>query len=76
MGGKPVIYLYPPTATRVSAKLLLVPEWEFSAIYPVVPAKTTLQGQELEWIVDASPNGSLKEANTGLEVSYLYWEAE
>ncbi|RXW11895.1 hypothetical protein EST38_g13961 [Candolleomyces aberdarensis] len=75
-GGKPVIYLYPPSATRVSTKLSLVPEWEFSAIYPVVPAKTTPQGQELEWVVDASPNGTLKEVNTDLEVSYLYWEAE
>ncbi|KAJ2931095.1 hypothetical protein H1R20_g5974, partial [Candolleomyces eurysporus] len=76
IGGKPVIYLYPPTATRVSTKLSLVPEWEFSAIYAVVPAKTKPQGQELEWIVDASPNGTLKEVNTGLEVSFLYWEAE
>jgi ubiquitin C len=75
-GGKPVIYLYPPTATRVSTKLSLVPEWEFSAIYPVVHAKATPEGQELEWVVDASPNGTLKEVGTGLEASYLYWEAE
>ncbi|RXW11894.1 hypothetical protein EST38_g13960 [Candolleomyces aberdarensis] len=75
-GKKPVIYIYPPVATRVSTKLSLVPEWEFSAIYPVVPAKTTPQGQALEWVVDASPNGILKDVNTGLEVSYLYWEAE
>jgi hypothetical protein len=75
VGGKPVIYLFPPTTTRVSAKLSLVPEWDFSVIYPVVPAKSTPQGQELEWVVDASPDGILKEVNTGLEVSYLYWEA-
>jgi ubiquitin C len=75
-GGKPVIYLYPPIATRVSAKLSLIPEWEFSAIYPVRPVKNTVQGQELEWAVDALPSGVLKEVSTGLEVSYLYWEAE
>ncbi|RXW12321.1 hypothetical protein EST38_g13533 [Candolleomyces aberdarensis] len=75
-GEKPVIYLYPPIATRVSAKLSLVPEWEFSVIYPVAPAKNTPHGQEVEWVVDALPNGTLKEINTGLEVSYLYWEAE
>ncbi|KAJ2912266.1 hypothetical protein MD484_g8146, partial [Candolleomyces efflorescens] len=75
-GAKPVIYLYPPSATRVSAKLSLVPEWEFSAIYPVRPVKNTAQGQELQWVVDALPTGILKEVGTGLEVSYLYWEAE
>jgi hypothetical protein len=75
--AKPVIYLYPPIATRVTARLSLVfKEWQFSAIYPVVPAQTTPHGQEIEWIVDASPSGTLKELNTGLEVSYLYWEAE
>jgi ubiquitin len=75
-GGKPVIYLYPPTATRISAKLSLTPEWEFSAIYPVRPVKNMVQGQELEWVVDALPSGILKEVSTGLEISYLYWEAE
>jgi ubiquitin C len=75
-GGKPVLYLYPPIATRISAKLSLIPEWKFSAIYPVRPAKNTTQGQELEWVVDALPSGILKEVGTGLEISYLYWEAE
>ncbi|RXW15280.1 hypothetical protein EST38_g10574 [Candolleomyces aberdarensis] len=75
-GGKPVIYLYPPIATRISTKLSLVPEWKFSAIYPVLPVKNTPHGQAVEWMVDALPNGTLKELNTGLEVSYLYWEAD
>ncbi|KAF6740892.1 hypothetical protein DFP72DRAFT_1128633 [Ephemerocybe angulata] len=75
-GAKPVIYLYPTSATWVSAKLALVPEWEFSAIYPVVPAKRTDTGEELEWVVDAAPNGVLKEVGSGMEMSYLYWEAE
>jgi hypothetical protein len=75
-GGKPVLYLYPPNATRVSTQLSLVPEWGFSAIYLVVHAKTTPRGQELEWVVDVLPNVTLKEVETGLKVSYLYWEAE
>ncbi|KAF6748216.1 hypothetical protein DFP72DRAFT_820699 [Ephemerocybe angulata] len=75
-GAKPVIYLYPTTATRISTTLSLVPEWEFSAIYPVVPAKSTENGQELKWVVDAQPSGILTEVATGMEVSYLYWEAE
>lgn len=74
--GKPVIYLYPPISTRISTKLSIVSEWGFSAIYPVVVPKTTPRGQEIEWVVDASPGGVLKGVNTDLEVSYLYWEAE
>jgi hypothetical protein len=74
--GKPVIYLYPPIPTRITAKLSITPEWEFSAIYPVRPVKSTAQGHEVEWEVDALPSGVLKEISTGLEVSYLYWEAE
>jgi hypothetical protein len=74
--GKPVIYLYPPIATRISAKLSLTRGWEFSAIYPVRLVKNTAQGQEFEWVVDALPSGILKEVGTGFEMSYLYWEAE
>ncbi|KAF6748206.1 hypothetical protein DFP72DRAFT_853675 [Ephemerocybe angulata] len=74
--GKPVIYLYPTTTTRISTTLSIVPEWEFSAIYPVVPAKNTEAGQELKWVVDAEPSGTLTEVGTGLKVSYLYWEAD
>ncbi|KAF6748213.1 hypothetical protein DFP72DRAFT_820613 [Ephemerocybe angulata] len=75
-GAKPVIYLYPTSATQVSAKLSLVPEWEFSAIYPVVPAKRTDAGEALEWVVDAASNGVLREVGSGMEMSFLYWEAE
>ncbi|KAJ3534782.1 hypothetical protein NMY22_g6775 [Coprinellus aureogranulatus] len=78
-GGKPVIYLFPPAGEVVDAavNLSLVPEWDFSAIYPIVPASATAAGgQTLGWDVKASPDGTLLEKNTGLEVSYLYWEAE
>ncbi|KAF6747243.1 hypothetical protein DFP72DRAFT_1149685 [Ephemerocybe angulata] len=73
---KPVIYLYPPTAMRISTTLSLVHGWKFSAIYPVVPARTIETGQELKWVVDAEPSGTLTEVGTGLEVSYLYWKAK
>lgn len=78
-GGKPVIYLMPPSGLDVEAtvKLSLVPEWELSGIYPVVPITASAAGgQALEWVVKASPNGTLLEKKTGLEVSYLFWEAE
>lgn len=80
-GGKPVIYLFPPADTSIDAtlNLSLVPEWEFSVIYPVVPTtmnSTPVGGQAVEWNVKASPDGTLLEMNTGLEVSYLFWEAE
>ncbi|KAG2004271.1 ubiquitin family protein, variant 2 [Coprinopsis cinerea AmutBmut pab1-1] len=77
-GGKPVIYLFSPVEREVSVKLSLVPQWEFSAIYPVVPVKTASagSGQEIEWTVTTSADGSLKERTTGLEVAYLFWEAE
>lgn len=79
VGGKPVIYLMSPAGSEVEAavKLSLVPEWHFSAIYPVVPTKRSVTGgQSLEWNVKGSSDGMLLERNTGLEVSYLFWEAE
>ena len=79
VGGKPVIYVYPPSGSTLDVRLdlSLVPQWEFSAIYPVVPAKTEPEGgQSISWSVKALPDGSLREVQTGLDVSYLYWEAE
>ncbi|KAF6748212.1 hypothetical protein DFP72DRAFT_1074479 [Ephemerocybe angulata] len=78
-----IIYLHPTTPTRVSTKLALVPEWDFSATYPVVSATETEAENEwedtrneLDWVVDASPNGVLKEVSSGTETSYLYWDAK
>lgn len=75
VGGKPIIYLYSPTAIDASVKLRLIPEWQFSAVYPVVPTKRDL-GEQIEWNVSTHQDGSLTEKNTGLDVSYPFWEAE
>ncbi|KAF9024434.1 hypothetical protein BDZ89DRAFT_989250 [Hymenopellis radicata] len=77
-GGKPVIYLFSPSEMSVRVKLSLVPEWSFSAIYPVVPQKRLVAGpmaEEIVWNVKTHSDGTLTETNTGLDVSYLYWEA-
>ncbi|KAG2104640.1 uncharacterized protein F5147DRAFT_638220 [Suillus discolor] len=75
VGGKPVIYLYSPSNIDVSVKLSLSPEWSFSAIYPVVTLKQE-HGQHVEWNVRTHQDGSLTERNSGLDVSYLFWEAK
>jgi hypothetical protein len=73
-GGKPVIYLYSPSNIDVSVKLSLTPEWTLSVIYPVVPTKD--HGQHIEWHVRTHQDGSLTEHNSGLDVAYVFWEAE
>ncbi|KAG2062893.1 hypothetical protein BDR04DRAFT_1111935 [Suillus decipiens] len=74
MTKKPVIYLYSPSNIDVSIKLSLIPEWTLSALYPVVT--TEGHGQRLEWNVRTHRDGSLTEHNSGVDVSYLFWEAE
>jgi hypothetical protein len=74
-GQKPVIYLFPPTPTSVNICLSLSSAWEFSAVYPLVPVKRPASGQTISWNVFAEPSGKLR-LSDGLEVSYLYWEAE
>jgi hypothetical protein len=71
---KPVIYLYSPSDIDVSVKLSLIPEWSLSVIYPVVTTEN--HGQRLEWNVRTHQDGSPTEHNSGLDVSYLFWEAE
>lgn len=75
-GGKPVIYLFSPETLDVTVSLALVPEWEFSAVYPVAPIKSTPLGQRITWDVRTKSNGDLTECASGLDVSYLFWEAE
>ena len=75
VGGKPIICLYSPSDVDASVKLSLTPEWRFSAIYPVVRTKTD-RGEQIEWNVRTHQDGTLTEKNTGLKVSYLFWEAE
>ncbi|KAL1699732.1 hypothetical protein EV121DRAFT_295902 [Schizophyllum commune] len=76
VGGKPVIYLYAPQPIEATVRLSLVDDWAFSAVYPVVPVQGTDAGQQLEWRVQTRHDGTLLELNTGLEVAYLYWEAD
>lgn len=71
-GGKPVIYLFPPKTTDVSVRLSLVPQWEFSVLYPVVPIKDNA----VYWSVEATPSGNMTHKETGSSISYLFWEAE
>ncbi|KAH9018121.1 hypothetical protein EDB84DRAFT_1276321, partial [Lactarius hengduanensis] len=77
---KPVIYLYPPSnLADVTVDLALAPSWRFSAVHP--PPQTTVPpgephtAQSLTWTVAAEPNGTLVDKTSGMEVSYLYWEA-
>ncbi|KAG1870554.1 hypothetical protein C8R48DRAFT_596856 [Suillus tomentosus] len=72
--AKPVIYLHSPSDIDVSVKLSLIPEWSLSVIYPVVPMDE--YRQHLEWKVRTHQDGSLTEHNSGLHVSYLFWEAK
>ncbi|KAI4522931.1 hypothetical protein K525DRAFT_283239 [Schizophyllum commune Loenen D] len=75
-GGKPVVYLYSPRKVEATVRLSLVPEWNLSVVYPVVPVKSTGAGQGLEWRVQTQQDGTLRELTTGLGVAYLYWEAK
>lgn len=77
-GGKPVIYLFPPSPLDALVRLSLAPQWNFDAVYPIVPVQTSESEyvhQVVEWAVSAMPNGDLKEKSTGLNISYLFWEA-
>ncbi|KAG1749576.1 hypothetical protein EDD22DRAFT_958004 [Suillus occidentalis] len=71
---KPIIYLYSPSNIDVFVKLMLIPEWTLSVIYPVVATKD--HGQHIEWNVRTHRDGSLTEYNSGLDVAYLFWEAD
>ncbi|KAG8907741.1 hypothetical protein FRC01_007586 [Tulasnella sp. 417] len=59
--GKPVIYLYPTSPIDASVKISLIPQWRFSALYPV-PAKGAIRdgkfSRSAEWIVSHQQNGS------------------
>lgn len=72
---KPVTYLYSPVDIDISVNLGLNHEWRFSAIYPIVTIKRD-QGEHIQWNVRTHQDGTLTEKNTGLDVSYLFWESE
>ncbi|KAF9059743.1 hypothetical protein BDP27DRAFT_1238157 [Rhodocollybia butyracea] len=82
VGGKPVIYVFPPKGREemdVSVTVSLVPHWKFSAVYPVVPVQPhqleKLPGECVTWNVCTHQDQTMTEKSTGLDVSYLYWEA-
>ena len=72
---KSTIYIYPPVGLAdATVKLTLMPSWNFSDFHPegnMVYAKMSIT-----WNVAAEPNGTLVEKNTGMELSYLHWEAQ
>jgi hypothetical protein len=77
---KPIIYLYPPSSLPdVSVELTLTSSWRFSAVHPppqaTVPPGEPHTAQSLTWMVAAEPNGTLLDKTSGMDVSYLYWEA-
>jgi hypothetical protein len=65
----------------VTVELLLTSSWSFSAIYPLPQTavisgeKQQIAAQTLTWTVDAEPDGRLVDKTSGVEVTYLYWEA-
>ncbi len=61
--GKPVIYLYPQTTTKVAVRL--DPQGGFTASEP---------SYGTGWNVFAQPNGQLTEISTGKNYPYLFWE--
>ncbi|KAI1782985.1 hypothetical protein LXA43DRAFT_1187274 [Ganoderma leucocontextum] len=79
VGGKPVIYLFPPSAIPdATISVSLVPQWSFSHVYPLAAPKRLLENgrQRVDWSVSAQPDGTLIEKDTNLELSYLFWEAD
>ena len=77
---KPVIYLHTPSSLPdVTVELTLSSSWRFSAVHPppltTVPSGEPHTAQSLTWSVAAEPNGVLVDKTSGMELSYLYWEA-
>lgn len=74
---KPIIYVFTPTEVDVSIAVTLASEMEFTATYPIVPVRKVYPtGQTIQWNIHTSPDGRLKEQETGLELSSLFWEAK
>ncbi len=64
--GKPVIYLYPETETKVHVSV--APKGGFSITIP--------EHGKNGWDVLAQPNGDLTEIKTGEKFPYLFWEGK
>lgn len=77
-GGKPVIYLSAPSELEARVTLSLIPEWNLSAVYPVVPmtCRSSNSSEQIRGNIRTHSDGNLTETNTVLDVSYLFWEAQ
>ncbi|TDL18886.1 hypothetical protein BD410DRAFT_792663 [Rickenella mellea] len=84
VGKKPIIYLSSPKTITADVTLAVVPEWSLSVVHPAVPinhysgsnAPKPSSAQKIQWRVTTRPDGTLLEHNTGMEVAYLFWEAQ
>ena len=75
--GKPIIYIRSPnTLSDVSVSLSLTSAWSFSALYPSADIVHEDGTETIQWSVSTSPDDTLLDKHTGLQVSYLFWEAE
>ncbi|GAA5941795.1 hypothetical protein JCM10213_008128 [Rhodosporidiobolus nylandii] len=76
-GDKPVIYLFPPVPLPfVQVSLTLSPQWDFSALYPLVEISEDKQGEStVFWTVSAKQDGTLVDLASKTSLSYLFWEA-
>jgi hypothetical protein len=77
-GGRPVIYLYPPTVMDVSVNFGLIPAWRYSAFYLLTKVTTQelAKGQVrrlIEWNVNAKPSGLLRDKVSKKDIAYLFW---
>ncbi|KAG8952354.1 hypothetical protein FRC04_004782 [Tulasnella sp. 424] len=86
-GGKPIIYLYPPTTIEATVKLPLSLDWSLSAVYPVPPGSNRIKlsesesesesesadyGRTVEWNVTARPDGTMSVAAQKRRVEATY----
>ncbi|GKT61810.1 ubiquitin family protein [Colletotrichum tofieldiae] len=75
-GGKPAIYLMSPTTLKdVSVHVTLSHHWEITTTYPLIE-KPTDELHAASWRVSVRPDGILSDFTTGIECSYLFWEAD
>jgi hypothetical protein len=73
---KPVIYVFSPSEIDVSITLTLPPTLHFSALFPTPAIKHISGAEQVNWTVRTLKDGTLVDHDTGLEISYLFWEAE
>jgi hypothetical protein len=73
---KPIIYIFSPSKIDVSITLTLPLTLHFSALYPTPAIKHISGAEQINWTVRTRTDRTLVDRATGLEISYLFWEAE